>query len=129
MSAGADYPVLRVKALQRARRRGGLDFTSEPRSFTPVEFVALCGSGLGAAIALAAILQDPLLATSLVVDGEERGIEPEEHEALIDLIGAESARVDPAAPPTDDAEKAKADEEAAAAAEKAKAPAKAKAKA
>lgn len=67
-------------------------------------------------MSIAAILSDPMLKAVLVLDNEEREITLEERDALMAFIEAENERVDPAAPPTDDAAETKADAEPAKAA-------------
>lgn len=90
---------LRVKALQPRRRRAGLEFTSAPADLS----VEMLGTGLAAIVALAAILADPQLSVTVVEGETERGITPEERDALTAFLEAEEARVDPSDPPTPDA--------------------------
>lgn len=76
--------IVRVKALQPRRRRAGLEFSASPRDLGPSDF----GQGLGAMIALAAVLADPLLACWLVRDGEEHPITDEDVQELAAMIEA-----------------------------------------
>ncbi len=96
---GRDFPTLRVRALQPKRRRGGLDFTSEPRDLT----ADMLGSGLLALMVVAAILSDPLLAVTIVQDEAERPVSEEEIAELTAILEAEKMRVDPDDPPTAEA--------------------------
>lgn len=101
-------PQVRVRALQPKRRRAGIAFTNEPVDLAPESL----GTGLAAIVSLAAILADPLLKVT-VVDGEsERPVTNEERDQLTAFLEAEGARVDPDAPPTDDAAEAAAKAEA-----------------
>ena len=96
-------PLLRVTALQeQPRRRAGLEFTRNPRDLAPSDL----GGGLAAGLRLAMLVEDPQLKVELVEHGEggeTRAISAEELADLQALLGAEAARVDPAAPPTPDA--------------------------
>lgn len=97
-------PSVRVRALAPARRRAGFAFTREPTDLAPDSL----GNGLAAIIALAAILSDPLLSVTVVENVEggepaERPVTAEERDALTAFLEAESAKVDPEDPPTEDA--------------------------
>lgn len=103
----APAPLLRVTALQPARRRAGFAFTREPVVLAREDL----GTGLAAVMRLAELLGDPLLRVELLEDGEAREIGAEERAELAVLAEAaaevEPLKVDPASPPTADAEAAK----------------------
>lgn len=107
----APPPLLRVTALQPARRRAGFAFGREPVVLAREDL----GTGLAAVMRLAELLGDPLLQVVLLVDEEAREIGDDERAALTALLEAEAEaeaeieplKVDPASPPTADAEAAK----------------------
>lgn len=106
-------PTIRVRALQPKRRRAGIDFGREPVDVTAAQL----GVGLAAVMALGAILTDPVLSVTIVEqdeDGEEteRPVTEEERDSLTAFLEAESAKVDPEAPPTAEAAEAAAEAKA-----------------
>lgn len=107
----APPPLLRVTALQPARRRAGFAFGREPVVLAREDL----GTGLAAVMRMAELLGDPLLRVELLEDGEAREIGAEERAELTTLLEAEAEveaeveplNVDPASPLTADAEAAK----------------------
>lgn len=95
-----------IRALQPKRRRAGLEFGPERQEFTGEEFAALFPVGLSAAIALGAILADPLLVVQVEDEDGWRDISPREVDDLHVFLEAEAARVN-SGNPEDEAEKAR----------------------